>query len=391
MPMRRFRLLQGLFILACAPLAFANTLPSPVVPGGVTEGNAGTRPLAFGLRWLALPGAPGPYQVLWQTADGAATAGSDYVAAIGTVALSPQQPFVPLQVEVLGDTDIEPGEDIRIEYAVLGTSITGVTRLWINDDDGMAPPPPPPAVNVVHALDAATREPGAGSTAIALSLLRTGPLAGPLEIGYALDAQSTATVGADWLGPTGGVVRFEAGEAVRRIELSVLADSVVEPTETVRFRLEPGVGALLPKPWVAATLLDSNGSPVTPAVGVIACRHALTEHDGPARFVVRRRGDAGTALSIAYATVDGTAIAGADYTPAIGTLNWPAADATPRVIDVALLTDTAIEPPEQFRLTLSTQAAGVGIAPSSAMVTILDAHDHILASDFAAECEPDEP
>lgn len=388
--MRRTSSLHLFVLMAtiCCATPAAADLPGPslVLPGSVAEGDAGTRPLQFTARWMALPGVVGPIQIQWQTVDAGAVANADYVAAEGVATVSMQQPVVPLTVTVIGDTDVEPAEDIQIVYAVVGTALTGQARLWINDDDGIPPPPPPPAVSIVHAVDASTREPASGTTTVSAALLRVGPLLQPLDVTYTLDPASTATAGVDWQGPTAGVVRFAPGAALARIEIAVAADSEVEPVETIRFALDAGATALLPRPSVAVTIHDRGADPVPPVVGVFACRRDVLEHDGPARFVVRRQGDASAALSVDYATVAGSATAGVDYTPAAGTLSWAAADATVRVVEVPLVVDAQREPPELFRLALSTAQANVGIAPASAVLVILDAHDHIHASDFAEDC-----
>lgn len=382
--MRQYVLVVLWLCAVAAPVAASSPVGALLVPGGVAEGDSGVRTLGFGARWMALPGLNGPYELQWQTVDGSAASGVDYIAASGRVSLSPQQSFVPLQVEVIGDVLVESSEDIRITYQIVGTNVAGEARLWIHDDDG-TPAPPPPPISVVHALDGGTMEPASGSTLVALGFVRHGPLSQPLELSYTLDPSSTASLGSDWQGPSSGVLRFEPGESWRRIELTVLADAQAAAVETVRYQLSAAPQVQLPRRWVSALIRDHVAGAGNTAVGVIACRRALRENDGPARFVIRRVGDASAALSIQYASVDGSATAGADYTPVSGSLNWPAADAGARVINVSLASDNTVEPPESFSLSL-TAPAGVGLVPGSAHVIVLDAHDQIMASDFTPEC-----
>ncbi len=375
----------GLLLLLGSASAFAALNQPPLlVPGGVIEGDSGSRSLSFGIRWMALPGAPGPYQVQWRTVDGAALAGSDYVAASGTVSLSPQQSFAPLSVMVLGDSEIEPNEDIRLEYDVIGSAFSGSGSLWISDDDGAQPPPPPPIV-LIQALDVGAVEPSSGETNVGVMLLRLGPTAAAVDVDFAVDPISTATHGSDWTGATVGRLSFAPGQTVRRIDLAVRADSEIEGVETIRFSLSAGPGVVLPRQHAVVSLRDAGAA--TGAAGVIACRRAVMEHDGPARFVVRRHGDSSMALSVNYATADGSARAGADYTASAGTLSWAAGDATPRVIDVALATDSQVEPPESFAMVLSNPQPASPLGPASAAVVILDAHDQILVDDFAPGCD----
>jgi hypothetical protein len=66
-------------------------------------------------------------------------------------------------------------------------------------------------------------------------------------------------------------------------------------------------------------------------------------------------------VSIQYATSDGTATAGSDYTTTTGTLTWPAGDATERTFTVPVATDTQNENDESLVVTLSNPNGGASI------------------------------
>ncbi len=74
---------------------------------------------------------------------------------------------------------------------------------------------------------------------------------------------------------------------------------------------------------------------------------------GSVTITVTRAGWIDAAVTVNYATADGTATAGADYTAASGTLSWPAGDATPRFFTVPIATDSLVEADETVLLTLS--------------------------------------
>jgi hypothetical protein len=89
---------------------------------------------------------------------------------------------------------------------------------------------------------------------------------------------------------------------------------------------------------------------------------------------VLRGGDAtgvGT-ITVDYATSNGTAQGGQDYTSVSGTLEFPEGTNS-RTITIAILDDQAREGAEQFSLTLSnpTGAADL-VSPTSAVITIAD-------------------
>jgi hypothetical protein len=76
------------------------------------EGNSGTTTMAFTVR-LSTASAQ-PVSVRYATADGAATAGSDYTAASGTLSFKPGEASKTISVTVTGDTTIEADESFTV-------------------------------------------------------------------------------------------------------------------------------------------------------------------------------------------------------------------------------------------------------------------------------------
>jgi hypothetical protein len=87
----------------------------------VAEGDAGSTAAAFTAR-LSQPSTQ-PVTASFSTANGTATAGSDYQAASGTVTFPPNTLARTVSVNVLGDTTVEPDES----FAVNLTSPSGAT------------------------------------------------------------------------------------------------------------------------------------------------------------------------------------------------------------------------------------------------------------------------
>jgi protocatechuate 3,4-dioxygenase beta subunit len=77
-------------------------------------------------------------------------------------------------------------------------------------------------------------------------------------------------------------------------------------------------------------------------------------------------------ITVDYATADGTAKAGLDYTAVTGTLDFPEG-AFSRIITIPILDDQDFEGPEEFSLTLSNPTGEVDLTTvNSAVVTIAD-------------------
>ena len=92
-----------------------------------------------------------------------------------------------------------------------------------------------------------------------------------------------------------------------------------------------------------------------------------------ATVTVTRTGGIDGAVSVDYATSDGTATAGSDYTAASGTLSWADGESDSKTFNVSLLTDGVIDANETVNLTLSNVTGGATIgANNPAVLTITD-------------------
>ena len=77
-------------------------------------------------------------------------------------------------------------------------------------------------------------------------------------------------------------------------------------------------------------------------------------------------------VTVAYATSDGTATAGADYTAGSGTLTFRPDEALTQTISVPILPDMLDEADETFTVTLSEAVNATVASPAAATVTITD-------------------
>ena len=107
---------------------------------------------------------------------------------------------------------------------------------------------------------------------------------------------------------------------------------------------------------------------------------------GSVRFGVRLAPASASTVTVAYATQDGTAKAGVDYTAASGTLTF-AAGATAATIEVAILGEADDQDPKTFSVTLS-DPSGARLADAGAGAT---ATGTIAASGGTVATEPGGP
>lgn len=101
--------------------------------------------------------------------------------------------------------------------------------------------------------------------------------------------------------------------------------------------------------------------------------YSVSESGGTATITVTRAGGATGAVSVNYATADGTANQPGDYTAANGTLSWANGDTSPKTFTVTIINDAIVEGNETVLLDLSSPAGGATLgAQATATLTIID-------------------
>lgn len=125
--------------------------------------------------------------------------------------------------------------------------------------------------------------------------------------------------------------------------------------------------ALLPLPALASGpgvfKLDEDSFEVAEDAGVAVIR------------VERSEGEDG-AVSVQYATEDGSAVAGQDYAATSGTLNWGDGDESDRTFTIPILNDATAEGGESFQVILSGATGGATVSSTEGRSTVV-----ILAND----------
>jgi hypothetical protein len=96
----------------------------------------------------------------------------------------------------------------------------------------------------------------------------------------------------------------------------------------------------------------------------------VSEGDGKVTLTVNRAGGVGSA-SIDYATANGNAIAGSDYTATSGTLTFAPGE-TSKTITIPIINDTVNEKPEAFIVNLSNPKLGSFGDTTTEYVAIID-------------------
>jgi Leucine-rich repeat (LRR) protein len=101
--------------------------------------------------------------------------------------------------------------------------------------------------------------------------------------------------------------------------------------------------------------------------------YSVAEKGGQITITVTRTGSNDGAVSIDYATSDGTAIAPDDYTQSTGTLYWSDSDDVDKTFTINIISDSQPENDETFIVSLANPTGGAQLGtPKTTTVTITD-------------------
>ena len=178
----------------------------------------------------------------------------------------------------------------------------------------------------------------------------------------------TAVAGSDYTAMA-GTLRFEPGDTTKTIRVPTVDDDTPEETEAFTVELSAPSGATVADGTGTGTISDDDGG--SRSLPTLSIGDAAPVPEGrTAKFRVTLRRESGEPVTVAYRTVDGTAVAGSDYTTTSGTLRFEPGETT-RAVAVATLIDQLMEGAEQFTVELS-DPVGTTLADDTGVGTITD-------------------
>jgi Calx-beta domain/Beta-propeller repeat len=328
--------------------ANGNLLSAPILTisdVSVTEGDSGTRSAVFTVTRTGA--ATAPITVTYATADGTATAGSDYIATGGALAFATNETTKTFTVPILGDRIFESDETFFVNLTNVTNATLAVNRgsgVIINDDTSVTLSVSPSSV---------TED---GTTNLVYTFTRAGVLTNALTVNYSVGG--TATFNTDYtvtgtasftITTTTGTLTFAPGSGSATVTVDPTSDTLMEADETVILTLAEGTGHILGTTAPVTGTITNDDTSITLAVSPVS----VTE-DGTTNLVYTftRTGVLSNSRTVNY-TVSGTATNGTDYATIPTSVTFAAGSAT-ATVTVDPTADTTVEADETVILTLAT-------------------------------------
>ncbi|MCZ6675110.1 MAG: hypothetical protein O7C75_19425 [Verrucomicrobia bacterium] len=299
-------------------------------------------------------GNQGSVSVLYATSAITASVGEDFEATNGILTWgSGSNTPRSVTVNILDDQSDESDETFNLVLSnILGEATLGqsTVTITIQDNDDVSSPG-----QVAFIAASMSFEESVGTVSVAVQ--RTGGSSGELEVNYTF-ADFTAVNGPDFTG-VDGVLQWTDGDTDDKfILVSIVEDASSESDESFSITLTAvDEGTLTDPSMVTISIEDDDiNNPGTVVFGTAS--QTQSEGVGTFKVIVKRVGGGTGAVSVAYQTVEGSALASLDYFSQVGVLNWADGDAADKEITISLINDQLFEGSETFSVKLSNTPGG---------------------------------
>lgn len=263
---------------------------------------------------------------------------------------------------------IDPGAQVAVQ--VLSSMLysgTAQVTLTIGTADGVSATFTATTEEATVGVDSPSPFPegNSGSSQMMIPVSLNGESALPVAVDYDVSGL-TATSGVDFQ-PTSDTLMIPAGATGANVLVDILGDVLDEPDEQLLIQLSNPSAASLGQALATATIQDDDDPP---AISISDLQVLEGTSRSQAGLTVSLSAPSGKTVSVDYATADGSALAGQDYTAAAGTVTF-APGITEQSILLDVTSDNLPEPDENFFINLSNPQNAT-IADAQAEVTILD-------------------
>lgn len=302
--------------------------------------------------------------------DGSAQLGSDYNFTTTTVQIPANQTSTTVNIDIINDTSSEPQEQFTVALSnpVNATIGSGSANVTIIDDDTGGNTP------ILSIRDISVDE-NSGSALVPISLSQTST--NPVTASVVTVSGGSATPGADYYGIAPVLITIPPGSTGTTVPVTIVDDSLVESTETVRLVMRDVTNAQAGSLSAEIDINDNDGGGGTPTVSIT--NQTVSESTGVANVRVELNTAAPTNVTVTAITgASGSATPGSDYYGiAPQTVVIPQGQLSAS-FEVVILNDAVSEPSETVEIRI--------INPVSASAGNMSAFLTIADDDSAGNC-----
>jgi Calx-beta domain len=206
---------------------------------------------------------------------------------------------------------------------------------------------------------------------VVVSVIRTGSATNAISVNYAT-SDGTAIAGTNYTAAN-GTLQWGANDAsTKTISIAVSTAAAFSGDKTFSIALNgPSAQAMIGSPGTAVVTISGAASAAVGTLVLADASYNVSQSAQTVTISVNRTGGAVGAVSVGYQTLNGTAIAGTDYTSSAGTLNWADGDSASKSFQVTVSNASPFLGDKTFSVALSAPTGGVMVGnPQISTVTI---------------------
>jgi hypothetical protein len=310
-------------------------------------------------------GSSGTASVAYATRNGSAVAGSEYTAENGTLNwANGDSSAKSFTIPISNATPFSGNKSFAVTLsAASGATLASPSSATVTIAGSAVLP------TGSLQLSAATYTVSQNAGEVAVVVDRTGGSSGAASVAYAT-SDGSAVAGNDYSPESGMLVWADGDSSPKTFTISISNATPFSGNESFTVTLSAVSGATLGSPSAASVTITGDAVAATGNLQLSAATYAVSQSAGEVTVVVDRTGGSAGSVSVAYATSDGTAVAGTDYTATSGTLDWADGDTSSASFQIPINT-TPFTGSKSFAVTLSSPTGGATLSsPSSATLTI---------------------
>lgn len=314
-------------------------------------------------------GSSGAISVGYASSNGTAVGGKDFTAASGvlkwadgdaapksfSVPISNTTPFVDSKTFSVALTSAAGSG------AMMGTP-SNATVTIVGDKSA-------PVGSAAFAASSYSVAQNAGK--VAVSVNRTGGSNGALSVAYAAK-NGTAVAGTDFSATTGTLQWADGDASAKSVSIPVSNATPFSGTKAFTVALSsPSTGGAVSSPGTATVSIAGDAALPVGNLSLSASSNSVAQNVGSVTVTVDRTGGSHGAISVTYGEVNGSAVAGTDFTATSGQLSWADGDAAPKSFSIPVSNAKPFSGSKSFTVDLSGITGGAALSnPTSAVVSI---------------------
>lgn len=312
-------------------------------------------------------GSSGAASVDYATSNGTAVAGTDFTSSKGTLRWADGDATAKTFTVTVSNAAPFSGNKTLSVGLLNPSSLTSIISPGTGTVtiQGSAAAP-----SGTFALGASSYAVAQNAGAIAIAVSRTGGSHGAASVSYKT-TNGSAVGGTDFTAVSGTLNWADADTSTKTFSVPVSNATPFSGSKTFNVSLSGSSGASIGSPGSAAVKINGDAQTAVGNLQLSASSYSVNQSAKSLTVTVNRTGGSSGAVSVSYATNNGTALAGTDYTPVSGTLQWANSDSSAKTFTVPISNAASFSGSKNFQIAISAPTGGAAVSnPSSATATI---------------------